>query len=360
MEVSMGASPARWLCLVLWATTASAETTRTLRAELSASPSMAFAVENLAGTMRVVPAAVDNVVATATVHAENEALANAVRFEQIAGTKGVPTLRVRYPFEKTTSLRYPRAPESGFLGLGVDSFDYDGAHVRVSSARGTLLYADVEVQVPKRSIQATFVNHVGDLSAQDIEGRTRFDTDSGAVTLQHIRGETVADTGSGNVKATQLEGSFACDTGSGDCGLLDFQGERLKLDTGSGEIRVSSARATSVNVDTGSGSVHLVDIDAEEIHGDTGSGNVDVESRSQRLRSIKASTGSGDVALRLGPDAGFDAQASLSSGDLVNHYADARPVTRGGEVIGYRRGDGRIQIKVDTGSGDLILEPGRR
>jgi hypothetical protein len=26
-------------------------------------------------------------------------------------------------------------------------------------------------------------------------------------------------------------------------------------------------------------------------------------------------------------------------------------------VVGYRRGDGRIAIDVDTGSGDLVIEP---
>jgi len=94
-----------------------AETTRTVRAELSADALGHFAVENLAGTMRVAPAGGRTVVAVATVHAETDALANAVRFEQVSGRMGVPTLRVRYPLDEESSLRYPgRSKESGFLG----------------------------------------------------------------------------------------------------------------------------------------------------------------------------------------------------------------------------------------------------
>ena len=40
------------------------------------------------------------------------------------------------------------------------------------------------------------------------------------------------------------------------------------------------------------------------------------------------------------------------------HFKDAQPIVRHKEVIGYRRGDARTKIDVDTGSGDLTIEPG--
>src|SRR6266704_6274799 len=95
------------LVLLAVVSVASAETTRTVRAELSAGALGHFAVENLAGTMRVVPADGRTVVAVATVHAETDALANSVKFEQVAGKLGVPTLRVRYPLDQESTLRYP-------------------------------------------------------------------------------------------------------------------------------------------------------------------------------------------------------------------------------------------------------------
>jgi putative adhesin len=74
--------------------------------------------------------------------------------------------------------------------------------------------------------------------------------------------------------------------------------------------------------------------------------------------SLKADTGSGDVRLRLGPDASFEVIAEMGSGDIVSRYPDAEPIVRKREVIGYRRGAARTRISVDTGSGNLILEPG--
>src|SRR5437773_113047 len=105
------------LALAAGAPAALAETTRTVRVELSADALGHFAVENLAGTTTVAPPGDRTVVAVATVHAETETLASAVTFEQVAGKMGVPTLRVRYPLDEESNLRYPgRGRESGFLG----------------------------------------------------------------------------------------------------------------------------------------------------------------------------------------------------------------------------------------------------
>jgi hypothetical protein len=82
-------------------------------------------------------------------------------------------------------------------------------------------------------------------------------------------------------------------------------------------------------------------------------------SPSRRRSRLSADTGSGSVRLRLAPDAGFEAYADLGSGHIDNGYDDARPILKRSEVVGYRRGDGRIRIDVDTGSGSLTLEPSR-
>src|SRR5947209_79950 len=116
------------LALAAGASAARAETTRNIRVELSADALGHFAVENLAGTTRVAPA---------TIHAETDALADSVKFEQVAGRMGVPTLRVRYPLDEESSLRYPgRSRESGFLGsiFGGNSSntEYDGHKVKIS------------------------------------------------------------------------------------------------------------------------------------------------------------------------------------------------------------------------------------
>ncbi len=340
---------------------ATAETTRTLRVQLSGDPARPFAVENLAGTMHITATDEPTVTAVATLHAESDSLANTVRFEQVVNEKGIPALRVRYPVDRHRDYRYPGSGSGGFWdGLfGSNRIKYDGALVSVNGSRGVLLYADVEVKVPRRTLDAVFKNHVGALSAEGIEGRVRLDAGSGAISADRMKGEVTADTGSGNITATDIEGSFVCDTGSGNCTVSRFAGETLKCDTGSGSVQVEGASARHIAADTGSGRVRGLAIDAEEFTADTGSGSIELEAKGTRFRQIKADTGSGSVKLRLPDHTGFELRADTGSGDIVSRFPDAQAIVHRKEVVGYRRGDGRVRIDVDTGSGDVVIEPAR-
>jgi hypothetical protein len=336
---------------LLVAGAACAEVTRTVRATLAADPTAQFTVENLVGRMTVTPGDGDEVVAVATIHAESADLADSVNLEQVYGKDDEPTLRVRYPIELHSTLRYP--------GVGHSSTEYDGRRVTVSGSSGVLVYAEVEIRIPRRSVRATFRNLFGALSADRITGKILLDTASANVTAHALEGTVKADVGSGDVRAEQLKGSFTCDTGSGACEVIGFDGDVLRLDTGSGGVRVRGAKATKISADTGSGSARIEDADAVEVFADTGSGAVELGLTGSRLRRIKADTGSGGVTLRLPADASFELLADQGSGDLTCDFADARPVVRKRTVVGYRRGDGRIRIDVDTGSGDVTVKPTR-
>ncbi len=341
----------------------SAEVTRTLKAEIAPE---SFAVENLAGAMRVVSGSSDKVVVVATVHAEDDDVAAAVSLDMVAG-ESVPTLRVRYPLDRYRTFRYQgEGREEGdvgsffwsFFGGSNTSTKYDGRNVKISNSSGVLLHVDLEVQIPRRSVDGKFRNVVGRIHGEGIAGKLVFDSGNGDVTLKDVEGVVKADTGSGDVKASDIRGSFSCDTGSGDCDLTGFNGDIIECDVGSGEIRVSASTAKRIKADTGSGSVRVMGSEVEEFDADTGSGDVLLDARGARLTRVSADTGSGNVTLRLGPDATFEATADQGSGDLVSRYPDAQPIVRDREVIGYRRGDARIRIVVDTGSGDFTLEPG--
>jgi hypothetical protein len=342
-----------------------AEVTRTLKVPYLGDPTKPFAIENLAGTMRVSAGSSDQVVVVATVHAENQELADAMRLEAVTTDKGVPALRMRYPLDRQEAIRYaPSDPKGGARsswgwGRGHSGQKYDGHRVKVSGRDGVLLYADLDVQVPRKAIAATFRNHVGSLDGEGVEGTIRFDTGSGDIKINRIKGDVVADTGSGDVKASAIEGVFRCDTGSGDCEVSGFQGDTLKCDTGSGGIRVSSVRSRTIDVDTGSGDVKVEGADAERFSADTGSGDIQFETQGNRLEVVRADTGSGDVTLRLDPEATFEARADQGSGSIVSRFAGAEPILNKREVVGYRRGVGKLRIRVDTGSGDVVLEPRR-
>ena len=348
------------ICLASTVLTASAESTKTVKLELS--PTAAFAVENLAGTMRVVAGTGSQVVAVATIHAEDDRVMGMSGFEQVTGESGRPTLRVIYPIDDYATFRYPRNDSGSWLGrmFGGSSTTtkYAGRKVKVSESSGVLLYADVEVQLPRRSVEGSFRNVVGHIEGRGVEGTLTFDTGSGNVTLEDLRGTLTADTGSGDIKALDLEGSFSGDTGSGNIELTDFEGEKTSCETGSGDIFIKSAEAARIDADTGSGDITISESEVEVLLADTGSGDILLEAGGARLAEVSADTGSGDVTLRLGPDASFEAMARLGSGDIENRYSDAEPIVRNKEVVGYRRGGAKTRIKVDTGSGDLLLEPG--
>jgi hypothetical protein len=350
--------------LVLAAAPASADVTRSLKGEIAPGSSQSWGVENLAGIMKVTAGSGSSVTATVTVHAESDDLASQIKVEQVTGEKGRMMLRVIYPIDKHATFRYPgdkRSDTGSWIGelFGGDSnFEYGGQRVKVSGSKGVLLYADVEVQVPARLGQGLLRNYVGRLEAKGLEGTLKFDSASGDMDLKTLRGTIGADTGSGDVHISDVHGTLDCDTGSGDVTIDDFDGDLLKGDVGSGDITIRAGAITKVDLDTGSGDVSLKGGDVEEFLADTGSGDVMIDIGAGHLKHVKASTGSGDVTLRLSPDASFEAYVDQGSGDMENRFADATPIVKGREVIGYKRGDGRAKIDIDTGSGDFTLEPG--
>ena len=342
---------------------ASAEVTRALKAELSADPSRPFRVENLAGRMVVRQGAGSKVTVVATVHGEDGKTADLLRVQEVRDSKtGQPTLRMMYPLNDYTSYRYGRDGKGGGfferMFSGNSTVTYDGTRVTVSGSRGLGLYADLVIEIP-RGAAGTFKNVVGNLEGSNVEGTLKFDSGSGDISLRDFKGDVVADTGSGDVNATAGHGSFKCDTGSGDCRLQTFTGDRIDLDTGSGNVNVTETSARFVKADTGSGTVHLELENSEEIKADTGSGDVSVAAGGSKLTRISADTGSGDVRLKLPPSVGFEMMADVGSGDVTSDFDDATPIMQRRKVRGYRRGDLRVKIDVDTGSGDVSVGPGR-
>lgn len=355
------------LAVVLFAAVvpAAAETTRTLKGTIAPGSGESWAVENLAGRMTITAGSGSAITATITVHAGSDELADLMKVEQVRGDKGRMTLRVIYPLDKHTTYRYSDVGKSGnqsFWGIfgsgGTTTLEYGGQRAKVSGKEGVLLYADIDVQVPARLGKGLLRNYVGRMEAKGLEGHLTFDTASGDLDLEDLKGTIGADTGSGDVHIAGVQGSLDFDTGSGDVTIEGFEGELLNGDVGSGDITIRSGSIAKVDLDTGSGDVRLQAADITELKADTGSGDVRFDFNGGTLTRAVLSTGSGDVTLRLGPDASFEATFDAGSGDLTNRFADAVPIVRGREVVGYKHGDGRAKIIVETGSGDFLLEPG--
>jgi hypothetical protein len=338
------------LILLAIASVALADETKTLKVELSTDPALEFAVENLVGTMTIIATDDNQVSAVATVHADREEIAEKVSFEQI-NDEGRPTLRVIYPLDEYTYLRYAE--------IGRTEVKYDGVRVRIGRRGRVTLWADVEVRVPRSTIHSTFKNHVGSLSADGLDGRLSFDTSSGSIKLRGCAGRVEADTGSGAIDAVDMDGVLSCDTGSGSVTVKGFDGDELRCDTGSGSVRASDVAARKLELDTGSGSIEVEGAAIEEFNADTGSGRIKLVATGDRLRTIKADTGSGGVSITLPADSTFELRADQGSGGIDCNFDDARAIRRDRKVVGYRRGDGKIWIDVETGSGSVLIQPAK-
>jgi hypothetical protein len=350
---------ALWLCL---APVTLAEVTRTLRGELTTQSLQRFAVENLAGIMRIRPGTGNTVIAIATVHAESEALATLVRLEQLTGEGGISTLSVRYPLDRERTIRYPDpryAHDWEFPDLFSSSttYRYGDQTVRVSRHHGVLLYADVEVQVPPGRLDATFRNLVGGLEAQGLEGRLRFEVESADLRLDSLSGDLELEGSSGDTRASDIRASWKSDFSSGDCVLDRFEGDLLSFHMDSGDIRARSVKARRVQVRTSSGDARIRDADIEEFSANASSGDIELDTSGAGLKLVRVETSSGDVALRLPSETSFDAQADQSSGDLRVGFSDGSAVWHRDKLTAYRRGNGGTRIQLQTSSGDAVIEP---
>ncbi len=348
------------LTLSLPARPAAADSTRVLRMELPGGP-RPVRIENLVGKMRVRSGTGDRIVVAATIHAGTETLAGRFRLENV-GTAEHPIVRVRYP-ESESSIRY-RSPGFGDGGGLFESlFDssdnrqtYDGRSFRIRSSRGTILFADLDVEIP-RGAAATMSNLVGLLSASDVEGRLGFEVDSADIRLDRVKGDVEVQGSSGDIQAADIEGTWSSRFSSGDLDFRRFHGLSASFESGSGDVRARDVKTRSLRIDTKSGDVRVDDVDAAEIEAHTGSGDVVMSSRGTNLARLRARTGSGDLALKIPRDTPFDASTEMGSGDLKVGFLDGAKTKRHGELVAYRRGEGTVKIELETGSGNISIDP---
>ena len=338
-----------------------ADVERTIRAELSGADAVNFAIENLAGRMRVTASSVDRVTVVARVVAESAELADAVRVQRVADGRSVATLRVRYPYDRVKTFRYVNPDHDRDWPFdrmnSSDSYDYDGRTVRVNEGRGTRLWVDLEVQVPAGRRQASFRNLVGRIEAEGLEGTLRFDVGSADLRLRKLDGEITLEGDSGDIRASGIRGNWTSDFASGDCRVDDFEGQRFRFHADSGDLAARNVRAQSVETETASGDVLVSSADIEDFQADAASGDIAVDVAGSRLASFRVTTASGNVSLGLPAAAAFDAEADQSSGDMTVGFAEGTAMHDDEALVGFRHGTGGARIRVTTASGDFSISP---
>jgi len=347
---------------LLWVAPASAETTRALNQNFTPDANGVVRIANLAGKVTLAAGAGDAVVVKATLHAEDEDLLDEMKWVRDRDKGGwalyYPVDSVRYPVEAQRSTGI-----FGWLAANVSNTNtkYLGERVQVSSGKGRILYADLEILYPA-GIPLEVRQVVGDVEGGDLYGELRVDTGSGDVGIESFNGELVVDTGSGDIEVGSFRGSTGnFDTGSGDVEVSSVNADRVIVDTGSGDVLVRNGRVGDLSADTGSGDVIIDDVAVRKAVMDTGSGDVRLSGSLAEAVEIIADTGSGDVEIYGDAAASFRVSADQGSGDLTIGYDDAelRYTRDRRKVVGATRGDERTRIEIDTGSGDAVVSPAR-
>lgn len=322
------------------------------------------AVYNLVGVLRVDAGTGSDVVVEIA-----RSGADAAKLDvQTGPIRGRETLRVIYPDDViiipdgegdhgwNTTLR---VRDDGTFGddhkNGRDWFR-DGREVRITSRgrAGLEASADLRVTVPKGKNVALNLG-VGKAFVTNVEGTIRVSVASADVATDRTRGSLHVSTGSGNVDLRSAAGDVSLGTGSGDITASGVEGATLRLETGSGTITLSDGKAGTVYASTGSGDISATSASGDDLSFETGSGDIDV-ALVAAFRSVHIETGSGDVTLKVPPEAGAEVDIDTGSGDidLGGLTLTVRKISH--DHVQGTLGDGKGRVSVETGSGNVHLE----
>lgn len=279
---------------------------------------------------------------------------------QVGEVEGRQTLRVIYPSDRITydqgrsrSNTTLRVRRDGTWGGDGNRWSGRGDQVRVSSRSGGLdAHANLHVRVPAGH-QVSVYLAVGRITASNVNGRIRLDTQSGGVEAKTMTGYLNVDTGSGSVDVRGMDGDLLIDTGSGRVRVADVTGADLGIDTGSGSVEADAVTARNILIDTGSGSISLRRSSGRDVRLDTGSGSVNAELTSDVDRLL-VDTGSGSVTVSFPSDLSARLDIETGSGGIDVDF----PVMithRARDELHGTIGDGRGSITIDTGSGGVRI-----
>lgn len=316
------------------------------------------AIYNLAGKVRVESGGGSDVIVEVTRGGRD---GDQLRVEQ--GTlRGRETLRIVYPSDHIVYPMLDRGDRSTIRvrddgTWGNDSGDSDrGSRVQISgSGSGLEAYADIIVRVP-RGQQIVIHDAVGEAHITSVDADLTLDVASASVTAERTRGHLKLDTGSGSVTVSDAQGDLDLDTGSGGVTIRGVRGQSLHMDTGSGSIQGGDIDVADLKADVGSGGVRLDRVRATQVAVDAGSGSTELELLSTVDR-MKVEAGSGGVTIHLPASQSANLDIETGSGGIDTDFDVQVTRFERSHMVG-RIGDGRGQIRIESGSGSVRLLKG--
>jgi DUF4097 and DUF4098 domain-containing protein YvlB len=198
--------------------------------------------------------------------------------------------------------------------------------------------ADLQIHVPEHSdVDVSAVS--AEVETQRVLGMQRLTTVSGVIHAEFVK-DLEAKTVSGDLR---LKGQSE----PGDVRISSVSGD-VFLERGGGDVEVTSV----------SGDLILDVASVSMVRTRTTSGDLSLRGALSRDGSVEADTISGDVTVRVKPQAGFEYEATSFSGVIGNcfgkHAENTSTHGPGTRLIGTA-GDGRGRVRVKSMSGDVAI-----
>jgi DUF4097 and DUF4098 domain-containing protein YvlB len=216
--------------------------------------------------------------------------------------------------------------------------------VLMPKAKGSLFRARAEIEatihVPSNS-NATIETASADIETHGVLGNVRASSGSGDVSIEHTADLDVR-TGSGDIQATTVDGSCNVKCGSADVKIGSVAAD-ADIVAGSGDVVIDSVGA-KLNSKSGSGDLILASA-GHTVDAMAGSGDLLVKRIEQG--KVKMKTGSGDVLIGVASGTAAYLDIMTVTGDVTSDL-DASE--------GPTDGDRTVDINVQSGSGDVVLQ----
>lgn len=165
----------------------------------------------------------------------------------------------------------------------------------------------------------------------------------------YVLDKITAKSASANFKNESVNAeSTVIESASGEINIGEIKGDSLKANSISGDIEINGADFADVSVFTTSGECK-VSADCKKLKTESVSGDVNA-SLSNKIEEIDASSVSGDINIRLPENTdGFTVDKDTVSGNFDSDFSVS---SKNGK---YKFGNGRIEIKFKTVSGDISI-----
>ncbi len=206
------------------------------------------------------------------------------------------------------------------------------------------------IRVPK-NFSADLKTGGGDITASELMGDMRADSDGGDLRFSHLRGALFGRSGGGEIKLDDCDGAAEIKTGGGDIVLAESKGT-LRARTGGGTIEVRNF-VGDTDVSTGGGELRLERIDGA-IVGETFGGSISASVSGAAIKKIGLESSGGDIDLALPKLATADITAQTSAGRITSNLP--LEVTRADdEHLRARLNGGGPSVLLRTSGGSISI-----